>query len=101
MTWEEIRTHHPHQWLVVEVVQAHDEAQWYVLDDLAIHHICPSAQAAHEQYQAQKRLYPQRELLAIHTTYPEAKLEIVPRGVGPRRTDATPANPPERVALSK
>ena len=87
MTWEEARALHPNQWLVVEIVQSHDEENWNILDDIAVLEVSPSAQEAHLQHQNSQQQYPQRDLVAIHTSYTEGRMAITFRGVGPRRQD--------------
>lgn len=87
MTWEEARALHPNQWLVVEIIQSHDEESWNILDDIAVLEVCPSAQVAYHHHQRSQRQHPQRDLVAIHTSYTEGRMAITFRGVGPRRQD--------------
>ena len=36
MEWQEIRRHHPHQWLLIEAIRAHSESGKRVLDELSV-----------------------------------------------------------------
>ena len=36
MKWNEVRQHYPHQWLLLEAVEAHSSAGKRVLDELAV-----------------------------------------------------------------
>jgi hypothetical protein len=36
MKWEEIRTHYPKKWLLLEAIQSHSEANQCILDDIAV-----------------------------------------------------------------
>jgi len=36
MKWEEIRTHYPKKWLLIEAIKAHSEANKRILDDIAV-----------------------------------------------------------------
>lgn len=67
MKWEEIRQHYPHQWLLVEAVQAHSESGKRIIDQLAVINTFASSSSALEQYAQLHRQWPEREYFVLHT----------------------------------
>lgn len=67
MQWQEIRTHYPQQWLLLEAVKAHSEANRRILDKLAVVGTYPDSVAAMQEYAQFHREAPQRELYVFHT----------------------------------
>jgi hypothetical protein len=67
MRWEKIRSHYPHQWLLVEAIKAHSEAGQRILEELTVVNVFPDARAALKDYITLHRQSPQRELLVLHT----------------------------------
>lgn len=67
MTWNQIRSHFPRQWLLIEATQAHTEESRRILEDLAVVDCFADGQAAMRQYTATHRREPQRELYVLHT----------------------------------
>ncbi len=67
MQWQQIRQHHPQQWLLLEAIKAHSEGNKRILDDLAILEIFPDSALAMRGYAQIHRLAPQRELYVFHT----------------------------------
>ena len=77
MQWSEIRRHYPDQWLLLEALQAHSEANHRVLDQLAIVGAFSDSQAALKGYTQLHREAPARELYVFHTS--RETLEILER----------------------
>ncbi len=77
MQWQEIRTHYPQQWLLVEAIKAHSETNKRVLDQLAVISTYPDSIMAMKGYTQLHREAPQRELYVFHTG--REKLEIIER----------------------
>ena len=50
MQWQEIRNHYPQQWLLVEAIKAHSEANKRVLDQLAVVNTYPDSVQAMRSY---------------------------------------------------
>jgi hypothetical protein len=46
MTWEQIRAKFPHQWLLIEAIEARTEGNRRVLEDIAVLRPFPSSEAA-------------------------------------------------------
>jgi len=67
MQWDEIRRLNPHQWLLVEAVEAHSSAGRRVLDDLAVVQAFEEAKSAMDGYKDLHRQDPRRELYVVHT----------------------------------
>jgi hypothetical protein len=68
MHWQEIRTHYPHQWLLVEAITAHTEASRRVLDKLAVVNTFHDSAAAMKEYSQLHHDAPERELYVLHTS---------------------------------
>ena len=68
MQWQEIRAHYPQQWLLVEAVKAHTEADKRILDQLAVVDAFSDSVAAMKRYAQLHREAPQRELYVFHTS---------------------------------
>jgi hypothetical protein len=68
MQWQEIRAHYPQQWLLIEAVKAHSEADKRILDQLAVVDVFSDSVAAMKSYARLHREAPQRELYVFHTS---------------------------------
>lgn len=68
MQWQQIREHHPQQWLLLEAIKAHSEGNKRILDDLAIIEAFPDSALAMRGYSQIHRAAPQRELYVFHTS---------------------------------
>ena len=68
MMWQDIRKHYPQQWLLVEAIQAHSEANKRILEQLAVVDIFPDSIAAMKRYAQLHHKAPQRELYVFHTS---------------------------------
>lgn len=78
MVWSEIREAYPHQWLIVEALEAHTTPEnRRMLDRLAVIDTCSDGSAAMQRYRELHRQYPLREFYFVHTDREE--LEIYER----------------------
>lgn len=77
MNWQQSRLHHPHQWLLIEAVQAHTEADQRMIDDLVVINAYPDSAAALRDYARLHHAAPGRELYVVHTD--RAELDITER----------------------
>jgi hypothetical protein len=68
MKWQEIRQQYPRQWLLVEAVKAHSEANKRILEQLAVIGAFPDSITAMNHYAQLHRDAPQRELYVFHTS---------------------------------
>jgi len=68
MKWQEIRTHYPQQWLLVEAIKAHSEANKRILEQLAILGTFVDSVTALKSYQQLHHEAPERELYVFHTS---------------------------------
>lgn len=91
MRWTEVRKAYPEQWLVIEAVQAHSEADRRVLDKIAVVETCPDGAAALQSYRKLHQAFPEREYYYVHTS--RAELDIRERQwLGIRRGHAPVAS---------
>jgi hypothetical protein len=67
MTWEEIRRHFPHQWLLVEALEAHSEHGERMVTQLAVVSVFPDSVVAMKAYAKLHHDAPLRELYVFHT----------------------------------
>jgi hypothetical protein len=67
MEWKQVRNNYPHQWLLVEAIQAHSELGKRILEQLTVVNVFPDAQAAMKGYIQLHRQSPERELYVLHT----------------------------------
>ena len=77
MKWQEIRKHYPHQWLLVEAIQARSEANKRIVEDMTIVNIYADAREAMHGYVKLHEQAPERELYVLHTE--RETLEITER----------------------
>ena len=68
MKWQEIRVHYPQQWLLVEAMKAHSEANKRILEQLAVVDTFPNSVTAMKSYLQLHREVPERELYVFHTS---------------------------------
>jgi hypothetical protein len=67
MQWQDIRSHYPNQWLLVEAIKAHSENDRRILDDIAVLETFGDSDAAMKSYTGLHREAPQRELYVFDT----------------------------------
>lgn len=67
MTWEEIRRHFPHQWLLLEAIEAYSEPGKRIVKQLSVLNTFPDSVAAMKAYAKLHHEMPMREFLVFHT----------------------------------
>ena len=77
MTWADIRQQFPHQWLVVEALQARSELGKRHLEEIAVVGACQDGETALRAYLKLHRDAPERELYVLHSD--REKLDIAER----------------------
>ena len=77
MVWQDIRTRYPHQWVLVEAMQAHSVNKKRLLEQLAVVDTFDDSVSAMQRYAQLHREAPQRELYVFHTS--RATLDISQR----------------------
>ena len=70
MNWQQSRLHYPHQWLLIEALQAHTEADQRLIDNLAVIGVYPDSASALHDYARLHHAAPNRELYVAHTDRP-------------------------------
>ncbi len=68
MQWEEIRTHYPNQWLLLEALAAHTEGERRVVDGFAIVGAFVDSTSALRRYRDPHHESPMREYYVLHTS---------------------------------
>ena len=68
MKWQEIRTHYPQQWLLVEAIKARSEANKRILEQLAVVGTFENSTTALNSYKQFHHEAPERELYVFHTS---------------------------------
>ena len=72
MIWPEIREKYPNQWLIVEALEAHSNAeQQRKLDNIIVIESCDDGGAALQAYRRLHHRYPAREFYFLHTSREE------------------------------
>jgi hypothetical protein len=74
MNWNQICAHYPHQWLLIEAIKAHSEADQRILEELAVIDAYPDSVAAMQSYTRLHREAPGRELYVAHTDRTELQI---------------------------
>jgi hypothetical protein len=87
MTWEEVRSQYPGEWLVIEALGAHSDAGRRILDTIVVVETCPDGVVAFRRYRELHAEHPERELYFVHTGNVELEIDERP-WVGIRWTDA-------------
>ncbi len=67
MKWKEIRARYPHEWLLVEAIEAHSENGKRILDKLVVVDVFADWQEAMRGYKQLHHKEPNRELFVLHT----------------------------------
>jgi hypothetical protein len=67
MQWQEIRDHFPHQWLLLEAIEAHSEGGNRIVDQLAVIGTYSDSPSAFNDYKSLHHSAPNRELYIFHT----------------------------------
>ena len=77
MQWQEVRQYYPQQWLLIEAIKAHSEANKRILDQLAVVSVFPDSLSAMHGYTRLHREAPERELYVFHTS--REALDVIER----------------------
>jgi hypothetical protein len=67
MKWEEIRRHYPHEWVLVEAVNARSESGRRIVDELTLVDTFEDSRAAMRSYVRLHQQSPEREFFVLHT----------------------------------
>lgn len=68
MLWQDIRQHYPEQWLLVEALDAHSEANKRIVNELTVVDSFSSSPDAFRRYTELHRQSPSREFYVLHTS---------------------------------
>jgi hypothetical protein len=67
MKWEEIRRHFPHQWLLLEAMEAYSEGGKRIVKQFSVINTFANSVAAMKAYAKLHHEIPVRELFVFHT----------------------------------
>ena len=76
MKWQEIRTHYPDQWVLVEALQAHNEGDRRIIEDFAVVDTFPDSVSGLRAYEELHQRAPEREYLVVHTSREELDITV-------------------------
>jgi hypothetical protein len=77
MQWNDVRKQFPHQWLLIEAIEAHSEDGKRIVDRLSLVEAFPDSENSSEAMRAYKELHwkaCQRELYVFHTDREELEI---------------------------
>ena len=77
MKWKEIRIQYPHQWLLLEAMDAHTESNRRIVEQFSVINSFENSHQAMESYSQIHHESPERELYVLHTD--KENLEILER----------------------
>jgi hypothetical protein len=76
MIWSDIREAYPHQWLIIEAIEAYTTPDnRRMLDRLAVIETCADSSMAIQRYRELHRQYPFREFYFVHTDRQELEIQ--------------------------
>lgn len=75
MTWQKVRQHYPHQWLLLEAIKAHSEPGKRIVSDLSVIDTFSNSTSALQNYLELHREAPDRELYVFHTEREQLNIE--------------------------
>jgi len=77
MKWKEIRNQYPHQWLLLEAMDAHTESNRRIVEQFSVLNSYINSHQAMESYSQIHHESPDRELYVLNTE--KDKVEILER----------------------
>lgn len=67
MKWKDIRDNYPHQWILIEAINAYTESGKRVLDQVTVVNTFTDPLTAMEYYKQIHKKFPEREFYVLHT----------------------------------
>ena len=68
MQWQELRSHYPNQWVLVEALTARSDADKRIVDELAVIGAFLDSALALQRYRDLHQEAPMREFYVVHTS---------------------------------
>jgi hypothetical protein len=75
MTWDSVRKHLPHQWLLVEAVKAYSENGKRIVEEYSVWNVYPNWSEAMTAYAGLHREMRDKEFLVLHTDRETVEIE--------------------------
>ncbi len=76
MIWTEVQKSFPHQWLLIEAIQARTENDMRILDQIAVVDTFPVGETAMMGYVRLHKEEPQREMFVLHTDRQQPDIHV-------------------------
>ena len=67
MGWQEVRRAYPHQWLLVQALEARSEHERRIVEQMSVVDAFPDSPSAMRRYMVLHRRSPEREFYVLHT----------------------------------
>ena len=84
MKWEDVRSHFPHQWVLLEAIDARSEGNHRIIQQMTVVNTYPDGEAVMRGYAELRRRVPGREFCFFHTDREELGIiEVFSMGLRP------------------
>ena len=67
MKWQEVRQQYPETWVIIEALQAHDQNNKKIIDDISVLDQFKNVMDAMKHYKSLHKSNPQRDILVANT----------------------------------
>ena len=75
MKWQEVRQQYPETWVIIEALQAHDQKNKKIIDDMSVLNQFQNIMDAIKQYKSLHKNNPQRDILVANTENQELDIK--------------------------
>lgn len=76
MTWEQIRTQFPNQWVFMESLKSHMEGDMHIFEELSVIDAVADNKDLFPRYKELRRQYPSREIVFYHASNPCMEVKV-------------------------
>jgi hypothetical protein len=76
MKWQEVRDKYPDAWVLIEAIQAHNDKDRRIVDNISVLDKFENALDAVRQYKILHSDYPERDILVVNTENPKLDIKI-------------------------
>jgi hypothetical protein len=76
MRWDDLKKTTPHQWVIIEAVDAHTEGDNRIIEDIQLVEVFgEDNNGALRRYVQLHRVHPEKEYYVVHTSRPELNVK--------------------------
>lgn len=79
--WCDVKNAYPNKWLLIEALEAHVEGIIYVPDSIMVIGAYLESREAFTNYKTAHNRNPRKELLVVHSSRNDLKMEQIQRGI--------------------